>query len=254
MSEGSEMVKSGQDTGLTVQQHQAQTLVDWAQGAQAAHDLVVPLSQTSFVPEAMKNVGTATAAVLMGSELGLSPIASLRSIYVVHGTPALYTRTMVALVQSRGHEVWTEESSEERVVVCGRRRGSEHEERSEWTMRRAEKAGYLSNKKYKTNPQEMLWSKAAAEVCRHIAADVLAAIPYTVEDMELEEEPETRTVTRSKPRRKSSVKRATAPEPVEPDIPEDEVIADVEDQPEPEPSQPGFDQQEAPDVEAGGAR
>ena len=197
-------------------------LVAWAEAASAANQLAKALSQTAFVPKEMTNVGNATAAILMGDELGMSPIASLRSIYVVHGTPALYARSMVALALAHGHEIWTEHTSDAKVVVCGRRRGSEHVERSEWTIARAQKAGYTGNKKYASNPQEMLYSKAAAEVARKIAADTLAGIPYSVEDLELGDEP-TVTVTRETAKRTvSRAKPEPAPdaEPAEAESPE----------------------------------
>src|SRR5690606_23270049 len=59
-------------------------LVAWAEAAAAANQLAKALSRTTFVPKDMTDVGNATAAILMGDELGMSPIASLRSIYVVH--------------------------------------------------------------------------------------------------------------------------------------------------------------------------
>lgn len=192
-------------------------LVSWAEAGQAANQLARALSTTNFVPKGMQDIGNATAAILMGDELGLSPIASLRAIYVVHGTPALYARTMVALALSHGHEIWTESSSDQAVTVCGKRRGSEHVERAEWSIQRATKAGYTSNAKYKTNPVEMLYAKAAAEIARRIAADVLAGVPYSVEDLELEQ-PATTTVTREPTRR---VQRSK-PQPPEPEIPDTE--------------------------------
>lgn len=209
-------------------------LVAWAAAAQAAHELALALSQTSFAPESFKGkVGDATAAILMGDELGLSPIASLRSLYVVHGTPALYTRSMVALVQSCGHEVWTELETSEKVVVCGRRRGSEHIERSEWTLGRATQAGYTTNKKYQSNPQEMLYAKAAASVCRKVAADALTGIPYSAEEIELDEKA-VASVTQLKRDRPKTAQR----KPVEP-AQVDEPPLDVEEvQPEPEAEQP----------------
>lgn len=207
-------------------------LVAWAEAAHAANQLASSLCKTSFVPAAFKgNVFDATAAIIMGDELGLSPLAALRSIYVVHGTPAMYARTMVALALAKGHSVWTEKSTDSEVVVCGQRRGSTHVERSSWTITRAQKAGYTSNKKYSSNSQEMLYSKAAAEVARKIAADVLAGVPYSVEDLELEEQP-TVTVTRTPPAKPSTVQRKR-PEPVEPAEPEfDEPSAGPEPKPE----------------------
>lgn len=199
-------------------------LVAWAEAASAANRLARALSQTGFVPmvgpknnRRPMSENDVTATILMGDELGLSPLASLRSLYVVHGTPALYSRSMVALALSRGHEIWTEESSPSRVVVCGRRLGSEHVERSTWTMDRARKAGYTSNAKYSETPEEMLYAKAAAEIARKIAPDVLSGVPYSVEDIELEPENQPRTpVSRST----SRVQRQPKPQPPEPEFDE----------------------------------
>lgn len=194
-------------------------LVAWAQAATAANQLAKALVTTTFAPkEFAGNPGDATAAILMGDELGLSPIAALRSIYVVHGSPAMYARTMVALAQSRGHQIWTEATSDQRVIVCGQRRGSSKVERAEWTMERAKKAGYTRNQKYASNPQEMLYSKAAAEVCRKVAADVLAGVPMSVEELEMEgdAEPVKTTVQRAAKQAMSRKKPDPAPDPEEP--------------------------------------
>ena len=207
----------------------------WARAADSAHGLANALCKTTFVPEAMKDVGNATAAILMGDELGFTPLAALKSIYVIHGTPALYTRAMVALVLSRGHEIWTEESKNESVTVKGKRKGSEHIESSTWTIKRATDAGYVSNAKYRTNPQEMLYAKAAAEIARKIGADVLMGVPYSVEDLELEDSTTT-TLQRNDPEapkaieRKSNKKEAVV-------IPEPPLNGEDDDQEEPKPAQ-----------------
>ena len=197
-------------------------LIAWAQAAEAAHRLAQALSKTSFVPKEFQGREyDATAAIIMGDELGLSPLAALRSIYVVHGQPALYARTMVALAQSHGHQIWTDESSEAKVTVSGQRRGSSKVETSTWTIARAKKAGYTSNKKYDSNPQEMLYSKAAGEVARKIAADVLAGVSMSVEDLELEEPAPTTTIKRAAAARENttSIKRADPPPaPPEPEF------------------------------------
>jgi len=207
-------------TGLPKQQADPTggRLVAWAGAASAAHQLGTSLSRTSFVPKAFQgNAADATAAIMLGDELGLSPIAALRSIYIISGTPALYARTMVALAMAHGHEVWTEESSDRQVTVCGRRRGQEHVERATWTIDRARKAGYTNNKKYDTDPQAMLWAKAAGEVARKIAADVLSGVPLSVEDLELE--PENQPTARVA-RTTRAVQRQAKPEIPEPEFDE----------------------------------
>lgn len=181
-------------------------LVAWAQSLTAAHQIGTALCGTSFVPKHFQGKpDDAAAAIMFGDEIGFTPTQALRSIYVISGTPALYARSMVALVLSRGHEIWTEKDTADEVVVCGRRKGSQQVERSSWTTARARKAGYTSNKKYETDPQGMLYARASGDIARRIAPDVLAGVAYNVEEMELETGPKVKRTT---------VQRATvAPEP-----------------------------------------
>lgn len=163
------------------------TLMEHAKAMGAAYDLAAALCKTNMVPAAYQNKpDNGAAAILYGAELGLTPIQSMQQIFVVHNTPAIYARTMVALVTARGHEVWESESTPESVTVCGRRRGSDIVNQSTWTYERARKAGYTSNKKYDTDPQAMLYAKAATEVCRKMAPDVLLGIAYSREELEME--------------------------------------------------------------------
>jgi hypothetical protein len=165
--------------------------VAWAAAASAAHQLGSALVRTAIVPEVYRAqsldraeldraAANAAAAILLGDELGLSPIAALRSVYVIKGAPAMYTRTMVALVLSRGHRMWTESETHEAVTVAGHRAGDpEHVERSTWTIARARAEGYTRNNNYREHPAAMLYARAAADVARRVAPDVLLGVPET---------------------------------------------------------------------------
>lgn len=175
-------------------------LGEWVEAARNATALVSPLVDTAFVPDTYKPkfdpratdeekarargvaVANATAAVLQGISLGVDPLTALQQIYIVHGRPGMYAKFMVALVQAHGHEVWTEDLSDTRAVVCGRRRGSEHIERVPITMDQARRAKWTSNSKYQETPQDMLWARAAGRVCDRIASDVIKGIA-TVEQI-----------------------------------------------------------------------
>lgn len=149
----------------------------------------------------------AAVAILYGAELGLNPIQSLQQVFTVHGTPAIYARTMVALLKRRGYRFQTVESADEKVTVTGTSPTGDTET-STWTIARADKAGYIpqidertgefkknsngkliGNEKYLTDPQAMLYAKAAAEVCRKLAPDVLLGISRSHEDLESEPAP-----------------------------------------------------------------
>jgi hypothetical protein len=201
-------------------------LVAWASGLSAAHALGVALCSTAFAPVHFKGKPEeAAAAILYGDEVGLTPMQSLQGIYVISGKPALYARAMVALVLAAGHEVWTVSKTDQSVTVAGKRRGSSHTVEETWTLARARKAGYTNNKKYDTDPAAMLYARAASDLCRQIAPDALAGLAYSVEELELEQDAPTVTVTRAP--RATTAKRAPAPAPAEPEFDEPAEAAEI---------------------------
>ena len=207
-------------------------LIAWAAGLSAAHQIGTALCATSFVPKEFKGrPEEAAAAILYGDEIGLSPTQSLQGVYVISGKPALYARTMAAVVMAAGHEVWTVSKTDAEVIVAGRRRGSTHVIEEKWTTARAKRAGYLSNKKYDTDPAAMLYARALSDVCRQIAPDALAGLAFSVEELQLAEPVETVTVTRE-PAKRRTAQRAPRPAAIEPPEPS----LDPAPEPEPEPA------------------
>lgn len=167
------------DTGINDLMRQAEAM-------SAAHKLATVLCNTQMVPQTFRGKpDDGAAAILYGAELGLKPQQALQQVFVVHGQPAIYARTMVALLKGKGYKFETVESTDESVTVRGVAPSGE-QETSTWTIERAKTAGYTSNKKYQTDPQAMLYAKAASEVSRRLAPDVLLGIKYAAEDLELE--------------------------------------------------------------------
>lgn len=171
-------------------------LIAWAEAARAAHQLAQSLTKTTIVPEPFRLKGgmspadaelivsNTTAALLMGDELGLTPLASLRALYVIRGQVGMYARAKVALVKAQGHSIWTEEETDTSVTVAGHRAGEpEHIERSTWTFDRAQRAGFVRRgrngelSQYETQPRALLYARAASDVANRIAPDALMGIP-----------------------------------------------------------------------------
>ena len=217
------------------------SLLEWAQELDAAHRLGTALCGTEFVPASFRGKpDAAAAAILAGKSLGLDPMNSLSNIFVVQGRPAMYARTMVALVLSAGHDIRRTSATPEAVTILGRRKGQTEWQEFTWTIDRARQAGYLSNKKYTSDPIAMLTAKAQAEACRTIAPDVLTGVAaYSVEDVELEDLGETPAVpaaapTVAKPAR-TIKRRAAAPAPEVPDVVADPPAPEEEPEPVAEP-------------------
>lgn len=222
-------------------------LAQWVEAANNAHRLVAPLVDTAFVPDAYRPkidpratpeqktqarnlaVANATAAVLQGISLGLDPMTSLQQIYVVHGRPGMYTKLKVALVQARGHDVWVDDLTDTRAVVCGRRKNSDVVERVTVTMDQARKAGWTSNQNYSKTPQDMLYARAAGRLCDRLAPEVtmgIASIEEIQDEISVSSGAGTRTVTPRRSRRVDAPPRELPPLEPEP-APAAEPVLDV---------------------------
>ncbi|MFE1550609.1 hypothetical protein [Streptomyces sp. NPDC058718] len=164
---------------------QQSALILWANEARQAALVAESLARTSFVPQSLRGKPEdITAAILAGQELGLQPMATLRSMDVIQGTPALRAHAMRGLVQSHGHEVELVDSSPEHCVMRGRRKGSDEWQEVTWTIERAALLGLTGKSEWKKQPQTMLVARATGEICRLIASDVLYAMPYAAEELD----------------------------------------------------------------------
>jgi hypothetical protein len=160
-------------------------LMQWAQEADLAYQMAQKLAATSFVPQSLRGKpGDITAAILAGAELGLKPMATLKSIDVIQGTPALRAHAMRAVVQKQGHEIELVESDATHCVMRGRRKGSDNWQTVEWTIQRATQMKLTDKGEWKKQPQNMLVARATGELCRLIASDALHGMPYVSEELE----------------------------------------------------------------------
>jgi hypothetical protein len=159
-------------------------LMQWVQEARQAALVAQSLAKTSFVPASLRGKpDDITAAILAGQELGMKPMATLKSIDVIQGTPALRAHAMRAIVQSHGHEIELVESTPALCRMRGRRKGSEAWQEVTWDLPRAELMQLTGKAEWKKQPQTMLVARATGEICRLIASDVLHGMPYAAEEL-----------------------------------------------------------------------
>lgn len=152
-------------------------LADWAQQLDAAMRIARALCNTSFVPKHFQGKPEeAAAAILTGNDLGMPPMASLRSFHVINGKPDLYAEVKVAILAAHGHRVWTDLRTDEAVTVSGCRKGQDRVETITITIEQAKRAGWTTNATYAKTPQDMLWARAAARVCKLVAPELLHGI------------------------------------------------------------------------------
>ncbi|MFL5913909.1 MAG: hypothetical protein ACJ768_25515 [Gaiellaceae bacterium] len=198
----------------------AASLVRWAQAASAAHTLAQSLVKTSFVPQRYRNKpDEATAAILAGAELGLSPLAALRAFDDISGTVAPKAVTLVAVAQSHGHHIDVTAESDEAATVRYRRRGEREWRTVTYSVTDAQRAGLVGrNPNWRTQPRNMCVARAQSIAARRVASDAILGIAYSAEelaDADPAEQPTTARVTMDE-----LTARDPAPEPE----PEPEVV------------------------------
>lgn len=159
-------------------------LAQWVESARQASLLAQSLAKTSFAGQYRNKPEEATAAILSGWELGIQPMASLKTIDVIQGQPALRAHIMRGLIQSKGHEIEVVESTDIYCKMRGRRKGAESWQHVEWDIPRVQKLGLLGKDQWKKQPKTMLIARATGEVCRLIASDVLHGMPYAAEEVD----------------------------------------------------------------------
>jgi hypothetical protein len=232
------------------------TLMQHAELMHTAYNLAEKICRTAMCPGVFRGKpDEATVAIMHGAELGLGPLAAMQNIFPVHGKPSLESRTMVALLEQRGYTIKTVEASDQSVTVEGWSPNNQKHEISTWTIEKATIRGYvptvdektgkyrlnangklIGNEKYFTHPEEMLWAKAAAVVCRRLAPHVLLGMPYTREELESEPPVESERVESRRvvePANRRGVGGLMAQIAESPDV-HDEIV-DAEPEPTPEP-------------------
>ncbi len=193
-------------------EHGSEELLRFVRDLQLAYQAAQMLVSTSFVPQSYSGKATeAAAAIVTGQGLGLDPLASLRSMDVIQGTPAFRAITIRALVQARGHEMWVEESNQQRAIVKGRRRGSDKVETSMWDMDRARRLKLTGKTNWQNQPEAMLVARATTEVGRLIAADALLGMAYSIEELEDGVVPDPQPASEAKPRATRTAARKPRP-------------------------------------------
>jgi hypothetical protein len=234
-------------------------LVDgWVEKAAAVFRLADRIADTDFVPGKINRDGSMTglrgspaavaACILTGRELGIGPMASLKHVQVVRGTPSLSAEFKRARALAAGHEIRIVQRDSNACILEGRRRGQRDWVTFRYTLDDAKRAGLLrgGESAWATRPRRMLFARASSELCDALFPDTTNGLPTTelIAEGEFDEfagydEPPSSTPDeREKAGRTRQRKTPARPEPnpaPEPEPPAAGVAVDVAG-PEPEPA------------------
>jgi hypothetical protein len=155
-----------------------------AQAYNELYSLARLTTNTAMVPRPLRGrPDEAFAVMVYGAELGLEPMAAMRSIFLIEGQPTCSAQLMRALIQAAGHMLAWREVGESRVVLYGRRRDTGADTTVTWTLDDARRAKLAGKGNWATYPRAMLAARATSEIARLLFADVLHGIAYTPEEV-----------------------------------------------------------------------
>jgi hypothetical protein len=155
-----------------------------AQAYNELYNLARLTTHTEMVPKPLRGRPDAAFAVMVyGAELGLEPMAAMRSIFLIEGQPTCSAQLMRGLIQSAGHLLAWRQVSSERVELYARRRDTGADGTVVWTMDDARRAKLAGKGNWATYPRAMLAARATSEMARLLFSDVLHGIAYTPEEV-----------------------------------------------------------------------
>ena len=165
-------------------------------------------------------------AILSAAGLGIRPENVGKAIYVVHGSPALYGKTALAIAKSHGYKMRkTEESPQAVTCVFTAPDGEEYP--VTYTYERAEREGLVKGNaaQYKARPEKMLTWKCVGEAADMFFPHILNNLPVK-EDIE-QGAPVKATATRTDRRGGARAALSAAAQQTAQPQPQDTVVDDV---------------------------
>lgn len=158
---------------------------------ESAWRLAKVMLAAGFAPSSLKTPEAVTAAMLAGSELGLTPFQSVQGIAIINGRPALWGDGLKALVLASPVCEYVKEEiqgeGDNAVAVCkSKRKGVEGEHVTRFSWADAKRAGLTGKDTYKNYPLRMIQMRARAFNLRDNFADVLRGVRVLEEEQDFE--------------------------------------------------------------------
>ena len=139
------------------------------------------LHKSGFFPKSIQCPEAALAIMLAGRELGIGPMESLRSIYIVDGQTTISSGLMAAMIWDAGHAYNIDESTDTACQITFKRsNGQSYTHR--FTHEDAKKAGLTGRTNWQKYEKAMLFNRCLSAGGRVFMPDVFRRM-YTPEEM-----------------------------------------------------------------------
>jgi len=130
-----------------------------------------------------EDLAKASVKIMAGQELGLSPITSLRGVYLVKGKVAYESGLIGAAIRRNGYDYRVRTLTNDACTIEFFNGQKESLGVSTFTMEDARLAGVTSNDNYKKYPRNMLFGRALTNGARWYCPDVFSGSVYTPEEL-----------------------------------------------------------------------
>lgn len=145
------------------------------------------LAKSKVVPSHFQNKPEEVfAAMVLGSELGFSPMQSMNAIVFIQGQATLKAQSLMAIVRAKCPTaiITYEIDEDKKIVKCSAKRNAEDPGyTSTWTMEKAKAMGLSGKDNYIKQPVNMLKWRATSEVLKVVFPDYIQGL-NTTEEME----------------------------------------------------------------------
>ena len=150
------------------------------------------LVKSGFLPQSIRSAPAALAIMQAGREMGLPPMLSFRSLYIINGQITMSAQLIAAKLVAAGVIYTIDELSDDLCRISFKRANGMTQTHS-FSMEDAKRAQLTSKDNWQKFRRDMLFNRCLASGGRKIAPDVLAGF-YTPDELGAIENPETGTV------------------------------------------------------------
>lgn len=150
---------------------------------------------SGMAPKGMTRPETVATAIFMGAEVGMTPMAALRSIAVINGRPSIWGDGALGVIRAKGLlddiEEWTEGGAYPEdgfTAYCRvKRKGVERDVTRSFSIAQAKRANLFGKEgPWQQYPERMMQMRARAFALRDLFTDVLGGF-YIAEEMDDDE-------------------------------------------------------------------
>lgn len=161
------------------------TIRDTAQAFKMSSMLAV----SGLIPNSIKTPEQVMIILMMGEELGLHPMQSIRSIHVINGKPTLSAQLMQAMVMKSGTcPRWDVDVMTDTECTITAQRGQGKPLTVTWTIEQAKRAGLTGKDVWRNYAAAMLNARATSTIARALWPDVVGGYLTPEEAKDLRDE------------------------------------------------------------------